>query len=686
MDEAASLAHLVARVEVVRLQVAALVAARRAVDPSLDDPLLGMYLSDEKVDFLLVDEGVRGSGQCDGAAQLRQAAEAHAENHTGAGAVMRLRQLARAFDLDALDVELLVVALAPDVDDRFERLYGYLNDDVTRRRATVSLALLLARVPVVGPEGWLRFDPAGRLVGGGLVELDDQDRPFLARGLRVPDRVVAHLMGSDVCDPLVAPLCLEEGLVACDSLDLLTRPLRKPHALVHVRDDAGGGAQEWAAAAAHAAGRGVVIVDLSLLPETAAPAAAALAAAAREARLRDAVLVAGPMEAAVARGSAVLRAVAELPGTVVVHGARSWEPSWSKNTPLQLDAPELGAAAQSAAWRQALGSVTSVPDPVAVTSQFRLGPDAIRRAATSARLLAESRGQDPTGEDLIAGARHQNAGQLHRLATRLRPAVDWDDLVLPPRTIRGLRDLADRARHRHQVLRRWQMRPGGGRGTGVTALLTGESGTGKTMSAEVVAGALGLDLYVVNLATVVDKYIGETEKNLDRVLVEADGVNGVLLFDEADALFGKRSEVRDSHDRYANLEIAYLLQRLEAFDGLAILATNLPANIDEAFARRLDAVVDFPMPDVDQRRALWSKVLATVPCAGDLDLDFCGQTFELSGGNIRSAAVTAAYRAAASSTPVSMPNLVTAIAEEYRKLGRLCLPAEFGSYHETVVA
>src|SRR5205814_8926608 len=184
-------------------------------------------------------------------------------------------------------------------------------------------------------------------------------------------------------------------------------------------------------------------------------------------------------------------------------------------------------------------------------------------------------------------------------------------------------ELAARARHRDQVLDEWRMRPGGGRGRGVTGLFAGDSGTGKTMSAEVIAAALGMDLYTVNLATVVDKYVGETEKNLGRIFTEAAGVNGVLLFDEADAIFGKRSEVRDAHDRYANIESAYLLQRMETFDGLAILATNLRANLDEAFTRRLDVVVDFPAPDAPHRRQLWDRCLgALVPRGDDIDLDY----------------------------------------------------------------
>jgi SpoVK/Ycf46/Vps4 family AAA+-type ATPase len=212
-------------------------------------------------------------------------------------------------------------------------------------------------------------------------------------------------------------------------------------------------------------------------------------------------------------------------------------------------------------------------------------------------------------------------------------------------------------------------------------LFAGDSGTGKTMSAEVIAGDLGLDLFTINLSTVVDKYIGETEKNLERIFTEADEINGVLLFDEADALFGKRSEVRDAHDRYANMQVAYLLQRLETFDGLAVLSTNLRSNIDDAFARRLDAVVEFPMPDVAERRLLWSRCLGPrLPLADDVDLDFCATSFPLSGGNIRSIALTAAYMAAEGERAVEMLDLMRATHREYRKLGRLKLESEFGGW------
>ncbi len=284
-----------------------------------------------------------------------------------------------------------------------------------------------------------------------------------------------------------------------------------------------------------------------------------------------------------------------------------------------------------------------------------------------------------TEADLLAGVRGQNAAGLERLARRVEPAVAWADLVLPAQVLTQLRELVARVRRRERVLDDWGLAHGGSRGRGVKALFAGESGTGKTMSAEVLAGELGLDLYVIDLSTVVDKYVGETEKNLDRIFAEAERVNGVLLFDEADALFGKRSDVRDAQDRYANVETAYLLQRMETFEGLAVLTTNLRANIDDAFARRLDVIVDFPMPEDRDRLRLWELHLGPlVPRACDIDFDFLARSFRIAGGNIRNVALGAAYIAADADRAVSMLDLVRATEREYRKLGRLCVESEFG--------
>jgi AAA+ superfamily predicted ATPase len=392
-------------------------------------------------------------------------------------------------------------------------------------------------------------------------------------------------------------------------------------------------------------------------------------------------IVAGPVEAIAERGAAAVRALTECRSPVVLIGTQTWDPQWSRSTALMLDALVPSTTQRARLWENALNGDTPGFDAVAATSQFRLNPEQVWRAAHSARLMADAKSEPLAPFHLQAGARAQNGAGLERLARRIAPKVEWDDLVLTPQGVVQLREIVARIRHREKVLGDWGMGQRSSKGQGVKVLFAGDSGTGKTISAEVIAHTLGLDLYVIDLATVVDKYIGETEKHLDRIFSEADQVNGVLLFDEADALFGKRSDVKDAHDRYANVEVAYLLQRMESFDGLAILTTNLRSNLDDAFLRRLDAIVDFPMPEDDDRRRLWVQHLAPgVPRADDVDLDFLARAFRISGGNIRNVVFGAAYLAAADNRPVGMVDLVRATEREYRKLGHLCLESEFGRY------
>jgi hypothetical protein len=372
---------------------------------------------------------------------------------------------------------------------------------------------------------------------------------------------------------------------------------------------------------------------------------------------------------------------------LIVHGTRGWDPTWAARDPVELSVPGPGTAERALRWQRALTSAAGHEsalrhnDLATVVAPLRLTTAQTGRAASVAVALAAIDRRPVTADDVRRAVRTQNGAGLERLARRITPAVGWDDLVLPALTRTQLVELVARARHRDQVLGRWGMRPGGGRGHGVLALFAGESGTGKTMSAEVLAAELGVELYVVDLSAVVDKYVGETEKNLERIFTEAALANGVLLFDEADAVFGKRSQVRDAHDRHANIESAYLLQRMESFDGIAVLTTNLRTNLDDAFTRRLDVVADFPMPDAAARLALWDRCLGRLmPRGDDLDLEFCANRFELAGGSIRSCAITAAYLCAEGGQVLGMADVMSAIVREYRKLGRLLLESEFGPW------
>ena len=270
------------------------------------------------------------------------------------------------------------------------------------------------------------------------------------------------------------------------------------------------------------------------------------------------------------------------------------------------------------------------------------------------------------------GALAHGAGRLERLAARIEPVASFDDLVLPAELIRDLRAIPGWMRTRHQVRTEWGMEKGGRTTRGIACLFAGPSGTGKTLAAEVVAKSLGVDLFVIDLSQIVDKYIGETEKNLEKVFTEAEGINGVLLFDEADALFGKRSDVKSSHDRHANVEVAYLLQRMERYDGIAILTTNLRNNLDDAFTRRLDVILSFPEPDVADRLALWQRHLPpTVPLDADVDLATLATHLAVTGGIIRNVCMAAAHSAAIDGSRLTMTHLVTAAIREYRKIGRL---------------
>lgn len=653
---------LLQRLAAVEERIRTVVSARRATDPNPDDALRGLYLSDDDIDRLLT--------------RRRENHPVPPKRYGSAETGGRLAELKLSGGLDEIDLDLLVTALAADLEPRFESLFGYLNDDVTRRRPSIAVAFELCGLSLASAadRGRLQHGP---LVATGILEVQDPDRPFASRALRVPDRVVAHLLGDDTPTPDLAHLLVAVADIDWGDVSPIHQALRDDVRLIYIRQRPTGSARVLASTALRQLGRGVVHGELPPARD-ATEVADNLRLLAREAQLRQAVLVVGPVSELVAHPGTVDRLPTAVP-TILV-GSDSWDPSWSAQLPLLVDAPATTAAQRSQQWAAHLPDAPA--SAVAATAAFRLSPEQVHRAATAARTQARAEGTDTvTARHIAHGARAENGTALERLARRIEPAVSWDDLVVPPSVLTALREVAARAKHREQVLGDWGMRPGGGRGHGVAALFAGDSGTGKTMSAEVVAHDLGLDLYVVNLATTVDKYIGETEKNLDKILRAADEMNAVLLFDEADSIFGKRSEVKDAHDRYANIESAYLLQRMESFDGLIILATNLRANIDEAFTRRLDVVVDFPLPEAEDRRRLWDLCLGTaIPRAPDIDLDFCAHAFELAGGAIRSAAVTAAYLAAADGGPLTMTHVVIAIQREYRKLGRLTLREEFGPY------
>ncbi len=389
----------------------------------------------------------------------------------------------------------------------------------------------------------------------------------------------------------------------------------------------------------------------------------------------------------IARFKCLTENLANSRGTTLLSGSEPWRLTDSSVPDvISVRLPTCDFAQRRALWQDHLSLADRPPRPSdldALADRFRLTPDEIDSAVTSASHCAQWRAAgdaalapDLTLEDLFDAARQQSGHELAKLTRKIEPFYTWDDIVLSDDAREQLHELCQRVEYRQAVFETWGFNRKLAHGRGINTLFAGPSGTGKTMAAAIVANHLGLDLYQIDLAGVVSKYIGETEKNLDRIFTAAENANAVLFFDEADALFGKRSEVRDAHDRYANLEISYLLQKMEAYDGIAILATNLHQNLDEAFMRRLAFVINFPFPDEDNRRRIWEGIWPSeTQLAPDVDLKAIARQFKLSGGNIKNVALAAAFFAAAEGRAVAHEHLLQGTRREYQKLGRVA--AEF---------
>jgi hypothetical protein len=411
----------------------------------------------------------------------------------------------------------LLVAAAPDADPRFEQLYAYLNDDVGRRRASIGLALELCGGSGASPDARARLRSDSPLLRHRLATVDDPAPPYLSRVLRVPDRVVDHMLGGELPDPVVAPLLLPPLAVQSPHAAALEAALGSGVGLFYLRGPRGAADHAGAAGALAEIGIPALVVDLSRVDSRADPVEAT-AAVAREAGLQGGALVAGPIDDLAERDARVVDALARAPGPVILLGSRAWEPAWTPLVPVILDVGAPGASGAADVWRAVLdggGELSS--DLSSATAAFRLGPHQVLRAAWAAQAYAAARGGELDAEAVRAGARAQNGGGLETLARRVRPRATPDDLVLPEPAASQVREVAMRARLRSRVVGEWQMLGVGARGDGITALFAGPSGTGKTLAAEVIAGSLGLDLYVVDLSSVVDKYVGETEKNLERI-------------------------------------------------------------------------------------------------------------------------------------------------------------------------
>ncbi len=652
--EAAARAHLTAEFEALDHRMALLLAHEQgAGSDRSEDPLAGLAIRPSDAARALRRRRLPGPGLSPETARVDD----------GLLAASPLGRLWSAFELTEFEAFVTVVALSCQVDARYRAVVAFLQDDASAHSPTVALAQRLwAGDGLPAAQCRSAFDPDGRLLGSHLVTLGPPaSLPLASRTVQASEWLADIALGRPQL-----PSSLRPWVRRC-----IRPPAARAAAALTPVVFTGPDRQAVVEAALDAA-TGPVL--LAVPDADAPPAPDALALLLRQARSDHCglVLAAGVVDAAAdeARPSPT-----RLLGRLARRGVHIvGEPGWAPSAWPRRDVPAPDAARRAARWTDRLSAAGLRPDPEAVAAVAFSHPLALDDIDAAAARVA-SRGAGGGRRRVGAAVLHQAANEIARPgADQLVRPVDlsatWDDLVLPEATLTRLQDVTRAIAARPLVLQRWGFggRPGS---TGLNLLFAGPSGTGKTLAAAVIAGQSGHQLLACDLAQVVDKYLGETEKRLDAVLRRAEAANAVLLFDEADALFGRRADVTDARDRYANLEVAYLLQRIEAHRGITILATNLGHHLDTAFSRRLHDRIDFPQPDVALRHRLWRQMLpGSAPLADDVDLAALARAVELSGGEIRAASLSGAYLAAAEGGPIRQRHLVGAVLRELDKAGR----------------
>ena len=644
--------------------------------------------------------------------ELRKTIDERRELTAKTGRRLTLPHVAERFGLSAAEVDLLLIAMAAELEPRYETLYAYLQDDVTRKRPSVDLALnLICRSEREKLFARRFLAPGAPLVHFHLLELleepHDRQATLLRKFLKIEDSALRFLLEH-------APTSLALGAflvprTTIDSLDVDETTRSQLHNLVDSVQRAGvakavirvvGSGRPELQALAEAVGeaqqRPLITVDLGALENSSADVNGLI----RDVALYDAMLAVFATDAPEAPAAAeepqratqsrkqFLRVLEELPGQAIALGPESIFGEMPPDLRIwKIELKPAGFEQRRQIWETALSTVSADADPGRLADTFRFGAPHIRQAIALGHSLASLRNPSdpaPSMSDLLEAGRALSGSNLRRFATVIQPHYSWRDIVLPNEKRQQLEHIATRVKYRRTVHYDWGFGEKLSRGKGLNVLFSGQSGVGKTMAAEVLANELSLVLFQIDLSSVVSKYIGETEKHLAAIFREAEMSQSLLFFDEADSLFGKRTEVKDAHDRYANLEVNYLLQRIEQYEGLVILATNMQRNLDDAFLRRMQEVIDFPFPDEELRERIWRQHMPEgAPKEPNIDYSFLARQFKLTGGNIKNAVMTAAFLAASENKKIGMVHMIRGVRMEIQKQGKLVMKSDFGKYFET---
>lgn len=638
------------------------------------------------------------------------------------GTQLRFHMLVEMFGLDTFETDVLLIGLAPELDLKYEKIYSYLQNDVTRKRPGIDLVLnLLCPTMEAKLRSRTYFSLSSSLLKNKLIHLTGDvlngQLPLISSFIKVDERIIGFLLGSDQPDRkvrgfshLVNPESSFDELILPADLkgrlkDMIIWHIQNSSPLKFLFSGVNGSGKTSAAkAACRIAGMDMLVVDTkSLFKDTSSQASETAALILREALLQNSALYLENFDALLEDQGALtfresetqirslIQVLMAFPNWLFIAGTKPLERSEGlkeelmNNGFIHFSFPLPSYPLRKQLWENALEgyNVSVNVDTNILASKFQLTGSRIKDAVLTAHTFAKLK--DPSNpvlsmEDLYEGCRLQSNQKISSLAIKIDPHYTWKDIVLPKDTKSQLKEVCGFIRHRGKVYSDWGFEKKLSLGKGLNVLFSGPSGTGKTMAAEIVANVVDLDIYKIDLSNVVSKYIGETEKNLEKIFNEAQSSNAILFFDEADSLFGKRSEVKDAHDRYANIEIAYLLQKMEEHVGTVILASNFRKNIDDAFLRRLHFTIEFPLPDDMSREMIWKGTFpAETPLGDDVDFAFLSK-FKFTGGNIKNIALAAAFLAAEGSDIVGMEHLTKATKRELQKIGKLFTEADFGEY------
>lgn len=697
-------------------------------DPVASDEFMGLYISEAAIQNLYELPGFLGTFEPlpdekkEELEAVRKYLNAKIDDSLKKGTHLRLQKLIELFGLDPFETDALLICLAPELDLKYEKIYAYLQNDVTRKRPGVDLVMNLL-CPTIDSKLRSRayFSPSSSLLKYELVHLagnGQHDRlPLISSLINVDERIIGFLLGFD--EPaievrsfshLVKPECSFDDLILPGDLksslkEMINWHIQNRSSLKFLFSGVkGNGKKSAAKAACRKAGIDMLVVDTkALIKDGPSQFPKITKLLLREALLQNSALYFEDFDALFedelsltskefgVQIKSFIQDLKAFPNGVFLAVKKplllneGLKEELMNNGFIHFSFPLPSYPLRKQLWRACLQGydVADEVDLNVLASKFQFNGGQIKDAACTAHGFAKLKAPSSpilSMEDLYEGCRIQSNQKLGSLALKIDPHYTWADIVLPKDIKEQLKEVCGFIRHRGKVYSDWGFEKKLSLGKGLNVLFSGPSGTGKTMAAEIVANTVDLDLYKIDLSNVVSKYIGETEKNLEKIFEEAKTSNAILFFDEADALFGKRSEVKDAHDRYANIEIAYLLQKMEEHAGTVILASNFRKNIDDAFLRRLHFMIEFPLPDERSREMIWCATFpAETPLGDDVDFTFLSK-FKFTGGNIKNIALAASFLAAEDSEIVGMEHLIKATKRELQKIGKLFTEADFGEY------